>query len=47
MDVDCVIVWCPQNLGEEHLILWIYKWLWATVWMQGIEPGSLEKQQVL
>ena len=39
MSVYHVCVWCPQR-PEEGTWYWNYKWLWATIWMLGIEPRS-------
>lgn len=40
----CCVPRVPDTHGDERtwdsLELELYRWLWATVWVLGIEPGS-------
>lgn len=40
--------WCPRRPEQQSPWNWtIYRCLWATVWVPGIEPGPLQEQQVI
>lgn len=49
MSVHHLCVWDPLETRRGHQIFWnwSYRYLWATLWVLGVEPGSLEERPVL
>lgn len=43
----CVPGTCGSQKKPSDLVNWGYKWLWATVWVQGIKPGSFLRTTML